>query len=575
MTRTVSDVIVEALQRNGVEEIFGQSLPSALFLAAERAGIRQVMYRTENAGGAMADGYARASNRLGVVAAQNGPAATLLVPPMAEAMLVSIPMLALVQDVPTPTQDKNAFQELDHFELFSGCSKWTRRLTNPDRAEEYVDMAIGHAMSGRPGPAVLLLPKDVLITEVVGENRRHSTALTHFPVDRPQPDAQSVAHAARLIAEADRPVVIAGGGVNRSRAAEALCQLQEAASLPVATTNMGKGAVVETHPLSMGVVGNAMGDRSTTRYVREIVGDADVVVLIGTRTNENATDGWKAYPEDATFIHLDLDGTEIGRNYEAVRVVGDARSAIEALTAELTRLDLAKRHTSRPEVEQKIATAKSAAQKLLNELVDLDSELVRPERIVRELNEVLDEDAVLVADASYATLWLSNYFVTRKPGQQIIYPRGMAGLGWGMPMALGAQVAHPESTVVCLTGDGGFGHVWSEFETAVRQELPVVVILLNNSVLGFQKHSELVQFGEFTSAVYFESVDHTAIARACGADAVLVQKPDELRPALEKAVASRRPTLIEVIVDPDAFPPILAWEARSEVLPNGAEVAAG
>lgn len=175
---------------------------------------------------------------------------------------------------------------------------------------------------------------------------------------------------------------------------------------------------------------------------------------------------------------------------------------------------------------------------------------------------------MLVADASYSTLWVSIYATAKAVGQRFLYPRGMAGLGWGLPMALGAQVARPEATVVCVTGDGGFGHVWSELEAAVREQLPVVVVLLNNSTLGFQTHSELVQFGEHTGAVDFRPVDHTALALACGADGVRVTTPDELRSALALAIANRRPVLVEVMTDRDAYPPIKAWEARSHVLPG-------
>jgi acetolactate synthase-1/2/3 large subunit len=568
MARTVSDVIVDALKRHGVEAIFGQSIPSAVLLSAERAGIRHVMYRTENAGGAMADGYARATNRLGVVAAQNGPAATLLVPPLTEAMLVSVPVLALVQDVATPTQDRNAFQELDHFALFTACSKWTRRLTDPLRADEYVERAISNAMSGRPGPAVLLLPKDVLITEVPSGRPSRTTSFSHTPVDRPTPARAALTSAARLLADARRPVVLAGGGVHRSHAANALALLQEKASLPVGTTNMGKGAVSELHPLSLGVVGNAMGDRSPARFTRDLVTEADVVLLVGTRTNENGTDGWTAYPEHATYIHLDLDGTEIGRNYEALRLVGDARAGLEGLLQELGSLDLSQRQRARPDVEARISAARADAAALLAERVRLDATPIRPELVIHELETLLDADAVLVADASYSTLWVSLYATAKAVGQRFLYPRGMAGLGWGLPMAMGAQVARPEATVACITGDGGFGHVWSELEAAVREQLPVVVVLLNNGTLGFQTHSELVQFGEHTGAVDFRPVDHAAIARACGADGVTVTHPAQLRDALARAIANRRPTLVEVMTDPDAYPPIKAWEARAHVLPG-------
>ncbi len=568
MSQTVVQAIAKALVRHGVTEVFGQSLPSAFFLEAEKAGIRQVMYRTENAGGAMADGYARVSNRIGIIGAQNGPAATLLVPPMTEAMLSSVPMLAVVQDVPTPTRDRNAFQELDHHELYSGCSKWTRRVTDLSRVDDYLDMALTAATSGRPGPVVLLLPKDVMIADALPRPHARDASLGRFPLDRPRPDRAALAEAARLIAEADAPVLIAGGGVQRSVACDVLASLQDRASLPVATTNMGKGSVDERHPLSIGVIGNVMGRRSSTAFQRDLLASADVVVLAGNRTNENGTDGWSLVPPGARVIHLDIDGTEIGRTYEALRLVGDVRAGLEDL---LEALDddarLERRSAARPAVEQRIAAAREAHREEFARLVDLDATPIRPERVMRELDERLADDTIVVADASYSTIWMNNYLTARRPGQQFLSPRGMAGLGWGFPMALGAKLARPGSEVVCISGDGGFGHVWQEIETAVREELPLTVLLLNNSILGFQKHSELVQFSETTSAIRFAEVDHAAIARACGAEGVRVSNPDEIGAALDAALGSGSVTVIEIITDSDAFPPVTAWEKRAEVLP--------
>ncbi len=563
---TVAEAIARALSRRGVTHIFGQSLPSAVILAGEDAGISQVMYRTENAGGAMADGFAKVSGTIGVVAAQNGPAATLLVPPLTEAMLTSTPILALVQDVPTPTIDRNAFQELDHFALYSVCSKWTRRITDPARAVEYVDRAIDIATSGRPGPVVLLLPKDVLISTVDDVDRVLPVG-GEFPLDRPRADKRAVAETAELIANAKAPLIVAGGGVNRSRAAAELARLQEFAGVPVATTNMGKGAVDERHPLSVGVIGNVMGERAPTRFFREQVKNSDLVVLVGTRTNENGTDSWSAFGEDTRFVHIDVDGTEVGRNYQALRVVGDARSTLADLIEMLQVSDLSMRDTARPQVEALIAEARRKHEEQLAERVNLDAAPMRPERVAQEIDAVIDEDAVLVADASYSTIWLAQYVKARRPGQHFVYPRGMAGLGWGMPMAMGAKVAAPDSKVIALVGDGGFAHVWSEFETAVRMQIPLTVILLNNSILGFQKHSELVQFSRHTHSIDFDPVDHVAVARACGAAGVRVEKPTEFADALREALDSDVPTLIEVITDPDAYPPITAWERRREVLP--------
>lgn len=567
--QTVVEAVVEALSRHRVTEVFGQSLPSAFFLAAEKAGMRQVMYRTENAGGAMADGYARVSNRLAVIGAQNGPAATLLVPPMTEAMLASIPMLAIVQDVPTGARDRNAFQELDHVELFSGCAKWIRQLNDPARASDYVDMAVTAATSGRPGPVVLLLPKDVMIASAEPAPIRRSAKLGTFPLDRPRPERSAVEEAARLIVDASMPVLVAGGGVQRSRAFAELAALQDIASLPVATTNMGKGSVDETHPLSLGVIGNVMGRRSTTHFQRALLDDADVVVLIGNRTNENGTDGWALVPERARVVHLDIDGTEVGRNYEALRLVGDVRSGIEDLTEALVSRGVQeKRKSLRAGLEQRIVVARADGRALLASLVDLEAEPLRPERVAAELDRLLGDDDIVVADASYSTIWMANYLTARKPGQQFLAPRGMAGLGWGYPMALGAKLARPDAEVVCITGDGGFGHVWQELETAVREDLPLTIILLNNAILGFQKHSELVQFSETTTAIAFAPVDHAAIARACGAVGFRASSVSELQDALAASLGSGRVTLIEVMTDPDAFPPVTRWEGHAALLPG-------
>jgi acetolactate synthase-1/2/3 large subunit len=563
-TVAVADALAAAVARHGVTTMFGQSLPSAFFLAAEKIGLRQICYRTENAGGAMADGYARISRTATVVGAQNGPAATLLVAPLAEALKASIPVVAFVQDVPATARDRNAFQELDHIALFNGCSKWVRQLNDPARVDDYVDMAFTAATSGRPGPAVLLLPKDLLVEPAqaapVGSARM--ARLGGFPLDRPRPSHDSIRQAAQLLATANRPLVVAGGGVHLSGAAALVAELQETAGVPIATTNMGKGAVDETHPLSVGVIGNAMGHYSRSGPLRDLVGSSDVIMLIGSRSNENGTDSWRLLPGDAIYIHIDLEPLEVGRNYESVRVVGDARAALSDLIDELEELDLTRRDQTRPSFEAAIAAGRAVHTERMTELITTDYDASRPEALMRELDAVLPPEAVVVADASYSTLWMSGYLTARRVGQRFLSPRGLAGLGWGLPMALGAKAAQPDNPVVCLAGDGGFAHVWAELETAVREQLAVTVILFNNSILGFQKHAELFAFDTYTAAIDFCPVDHAAIARAIGAEGVRVHDVAQFRPALVKALESRTVTVIEVMVAADAYPPITAWEGH-------------
>ncbi|WP_027136230.1 acetolactate synthase catalytic subunit [Geminicoccus roseus] len=557
-------VFAAALKRHGVEVIFGQSIPSALFLVAPEFGIRQIGYRTENAGAAMADAFARVSHQVPVVTAQNGPAATLLVPGLAEAFKASIPMVAIVQDVHRQQTDKNAFQELDHLDLFKGVAKWIRRVAEVDRIDDYVDMAFAAAASGRPGPAVLIAPVDLFTDRPKSGSGRRVASLGSYPLDRTVADPDAVARAADLLASARAPLVIAGGGVHLSDASAELAALQEL-GFPVATTAMGKGSVDETHPLSVGVVGYFMGTRSRTRHLRPLVEQADVILLVGNRTNQNGTDSWQLYPKDARYIHLDVDGQEVGRNYEAERLVGDAKLTLQALSKELQGRDLAGRDAARPALQQRIQEARDAWDTEVTGTLDLDASPVRPERLMRDLDSVLTPDTIVVADASYASIWISNYLVARKAGARFITPRGIAGLGWGLPFALGAKIARPEAPVVCLTGDGGFAHVWSELETSRRMGLPVVLVVLNNQILGYQKHAEKVLFDGYSDVCDFQAVDHAAIARACGCQGVRIEQAADFLPALKTALSASATTVIDVVTDQKAFPPITMFEANQRL----------
>jgi acetolactate synthase-1/2/3 large subunit len=564
LEETVADRIVYALKRHGVEIIFGQSLPSAVILAAEQIGIRQIAYRQENMGGAMADGYGRASGRIGVVAAQNGPAATLLVAPLAEALKASIPVVALVQEVERPQVDRNAFQELDHLALFSSCAKWVRRMITADRADDYVDAAFLAAGSGRPGPAVLLLPADLLREKAAPVRFARSASYGRWPIDRFVPEPAAIEAAADMIAAARAPVVLAGGGATSIEAAVALSNLQQQVHLAVFTTNMGKGSVDEFHSLSCGVLGALLGPCSLGKRMRPLLDEADLVLLVGTRTNQNGTDSWRLIPAGARIIHIDIDPGEIGRNYEAHRLVGDAAATLDALRGALLSRDLSNRSAQRPLVENRIADAWRAFEVDREPYCGSNEIPIRPERIMRELQAVATPDMTIVADASYSSMWVVGQLRALKTGMRFLTPRGLAGLGWGLPLAIGAKAARPAHPVVAIVGDGGFAHSWAEMETMVRCALPVVVVVLNNGVLGYQKDAETVKFGRYTTACHLGPVDHAQIARACGCEAERISDPDDLRLALSEALSSRRPRIIEVMVTPDAHPPLSLYDVKKE-----------
>jgi acetolactate synthase I/II/III large subunit len=558
--KTVAERIALALKRHGVQIIFGQSLPSAVILAAEAIGIRQVAYRQENMGGAMADGFARVSGRIAVVAAQNGPAATLLVPPLAEAYKASIPVVALVQDVERPQVDRNAFQELDHIALFSSCAKSVRRMLTADRADDYVDAAFVAAGSGRPGPAVLLLPADLLREPATSPRTQRNVCYDTWPIDRTRPASEVIDRAADMLAAARSPVIIAGGGAVSAGAATALSRLQDTIHLPVFTTNMGKGSVDERHPLSCGVLGALNGPRSLGRHTRRLLDEADTVLLVGSRTNQNGTDSWRLIPSSANIIHIDIDPEEIGRNYQALRLVGDAATTLDALCAALQVRDLGHRRRRRAEIEKRIADAWYSFNIDRARLTEAINAPIRPERIMKELQNLLTPETIVVADASYSSMWIVGQLRCLRAGMRFITPRGLAGLGWGLPLAIGAKLAEPDCPVIAVVGDGGFAHSWAEIETMVRCHIPVVVIVINNGVLGYQKDAETTKFGRFTTACQLGPVSHAEIAHACGCDSIRIDAPGDIAGALKTAIASGRPWLIDVMSAPDAHPPISLYD---------------
>ena len=489
---TNAEKFAAALKRNGVEYIFGQSNPTKIMLASMDLGIRQIAFRQENSGTYMAQAYAMASGKIPVVAAQNGPAATLLVPGLAEDFKAGHPVVAVVQEVALNHAEKNAFQEFDHEKLFLGCSKWVKKIYSAERIEDYVDMAFTVAASGKPGPAVLLCPVDIFNDTSVSEVTSNRTmSLGHYPLDRQLPDPTVIQKAADILLKAENPLVYAGGGIFSSRATDELKDLQKKFSLPVATTTMGKGCVEETDPFTVGVIGNYMGNRSATKFLKPMVQRSDVILLIGNRTNQNGTDTWTLLPEDATFIHIDIDPLEIGRNYESVRLPGDAKLTIAALIEAMSKGDLSKRNSKKEAVIAEIKDARKKHQEEIWDVTHSNISPIRIERFMAAVEKQLDDNHIIVADASFATIWNSNY-LTAKGDREFYFPRGLAGLGWGLPMAMGCKLAKPGQKVFCLTGDGGFAHVWSELETCKREGIDVVCAVINNTRLGFQYYAGIV-----------------------------------------------------------------------------------
>lgn len=550
-----SEALAVGLARHGVELTFSQCFPVRTQHVAPKYNIRQIGFRTENAGGAMADGYARIKRHIAVVAGQSGPAATLLVPPLCEAFKASVPLLALIEESAKVESDKNAFQEFDHFALFSSCSKWTRRVDNPARLDDYLDMAIVQATSGRPGPVVLILPSDFGGEEAVFSPGR-TVSLGHYPLDRVVPERSRIVEAAAALKAAQRPLIVAGGGVHSSDAAAEVVKLAELGSIPVATTNMGKGTIDERAPLSLGVFGNCMGNGSRAQHLKSYASDADLVLLIGNRTNANGTANWTLFSPGTRFIHIDIDSFEIGRNYEALRLAGDAKATLAALIDELSESDFPERAARLDRIGKDTANARAKSLAYLDEVGPGRQGAVRPEHLMRVLDPLLRPQDIVCADASYSTNWVSTFLNAKMNGARFLEPRGLAGLGWGLPMAMGAKLARPEANVFALVGDGGFAHCWSELEAARRLNIKVVTIVLNNQILGYQKHGEEWFMRHHSNASDLGPVDHAAVARACDCFGERVASPEEFASALERALADPRPAVLDIITDDEAHPPL-------------------
>ncbi|WP_404328500.1 acetolactate synthase catalytic subunit [Mesobacillus maritimus] len=548
--------IALALKRNGVKYLFGQSNPPTITLACDDIGIKQIGYRQENAGAYMAHGYAMTTNTIPVVTAQNGPAATLLVPGLAESLKSSYPVVAIVEEIERGHEEKNAFQEFDHLELFKGVSKWVKRIPIHEKIEDFVDRAFTIAGSGRPGPVVLLCPKDIINDQTeYPVNAQRNASLGTFPLDRTVADPSKVEEAAIMLAAAENPIIYAGGGVVSSDALNEIRELQEECAIPVATTTMGKGSVDEEHPLSIGPIGYYMGKRGVSTQLKSMVQRADVIVLVGNRTNQNGTDSWTLLPSTAKYIHIDIDPTEIGRNYESLRLVGDAKLTLKSLKEKLAEQGVEKRRKNRSRIEDEIRASRIKHNEIMAQLLKEDDGKIKVETFLNAVNKRLSDDHIVVADASISSVWNANYIQATK-NRKFIFPRGLAGLGWGLPMAMGAKVAHPNRKVFCLAGDGGFAHVWSELETCKRLGINIVLIVINNGILGYQKLGETALFGRYTNVCDFSAVDHTKVAEACGIKTVSVRNVSDINGALDDAFNHDGSVLIDLISDPENIPPI-------------------
>jgi acetolactate synthase-1/2/3 large subunit len=559
-----AESLVRALRAVGVEHIFG--LPGDTGMAFYDAlyhepGIHHIMTRDERSASFMADVYARVSRRLGVCEGPSGGGATYIVPGVAEAHGSAIPLLCLTSDTPVADEHRGVLTELDQVGLFRPVTKWTERVNRPESMDDALHRAVRLATSDRPGAVHLSLPSDVLEAAVVdGVSRSPVRSQGQVPSSRPRADADEVQRAADLIARAERPVIVAGGGVLTSSAWDALTAFAEAAGIPVGTSINGKGAIAETSECSIGVVGGN-GARS---YANAWITEADLVLFVGTRTDSTTTSAWSLPDRKAppTTIHLDISSKEIGNTYpSAAMLLGDAKATLEDLREAVAGPDqIRARMAGRL---KRLSSEKAGYFERIVREARSDAQPIKPQRLIATLRSLTDDDAVIVADPGTPTPYLSAQYVLNRAGRTTVIPRAHGGLGYALPGVVGAHFAAPGRQVVGMLGDGSFGMSVGELETISRLNLPVVLVQCSNNTFGWIKELQHLFHDQRYYSVDFNPVDYAGIARGFGLSACDVRDPADLEGALRNALDSGTPTFINVETEPQMTetPPVSAWEA--------------
>jgi len=529
-----SKAVLTLLERQGVDVMFGYPGGQALTIYDDLidSSIHHVLVRHEQCAAHMADGYARSTGRPGVCLATSGPGATNLVTGVATAYADSSPMIVLTGQVPTGMIGNNAFQEADVFSLMMPITKHNFRLLDVKQIPEAVKRGWGIALNGRMGPVHIDLPSDIMkaqITETAMEEE--------FPVPAPFEDLSGILDAVKLLKDAERPMLLVGGGAMWANANQEVMKLAEMLMAPVATTMMGKGIIPEMHPLCMGMIG--MHGREIAR--RAFL-ECDVMVAIGTRFSDRSSGLPSELPEAVKIIHLDIDPMEAGKNsHTKVRLVGDAKKGLQQIIKGLGR--------ARGE------SAWSLRMKQMHELCECNNDIsempIKPQKVMYELGRALDERAYVTTEVGQNQMWAAH-LLKIKHAHHFITSGGFGTMGFGFPASLGVKYAHRENQVVNIAGDGSIQMNFHEFATAMNEDLPVMICLMNNGWLGMVKQwQKLFNDKRYSGTDLHLNPDFVALAKAFGAGGIKIERPSEIREAFQNGLRSDVPILIDIHVDPE------------------------
>jgi acetolactate synthase-1/2/3 large subunit len=548
---TGAQALIKSLKREKVETIFGISggalLPIHDVLCD--SGIRHILARHEQGAAHAADGYARASGRAGVCMATSGPGATNIVTGLANAYLDSSPVIALTGQVNTYSANtsymigRDAFQEADIIGITTPITKYNCQVKSAAEIPMAVKTTFHIATTGRPGPALIDLPKDTQTKKAEMEFPDNVQIRGYKPNTEPHPI--QVKRAVKMLLKAERPMILAGGGVILSNASPELLQLAELLMMPVATTFMGKSCFPENHPLSMGNIG-----MHGTMLANKMILEADVLLAVGTRFQDRSTGTLDGFCPDAKIIHIDIDAAEIGKNVDVeVPIVADAKPTLMLIHQQLVH------KTKKQEDTPWVKMVKEAKEKFLSE-IDLGKGDLTSPKLLRELRKLLPAKAIIATEVGQNQMWAALHFQTIKP-RTFISSGGLGTMGFGFPASIGAKVACPSCPVVDVAGDGSFRMTEQELGTSVTEDIPVIVVILNNSMLGMVAQWQRMFYKGRYAAVKLGSVpDFAKLAQAYGAEGVRVGSLKEFSDAMKKALKTEVTTVIDVPISPedDVFP---------------------
>ena len=548
------EMLARMLEKEGVANIFalhgGHIDP--IFQACLDHGIRIIDTRHEQAAGHMADAWARLTGQPGVAVVTAGPGVTDIVTAVANAYMDCVPMLVVGGRHGLVEEELMPLQELHGVPLMQSITKWSRLVGDSRRIPEYVSMAFRHATTGRPGPVFLEIPADVVRAQVEEESVRFPEISR--PEAAPAPPPEAVEKALDMLSRAERPIIMAGRGVWSARGSDELREFAELTGIPVCANGITRGAIPEDRPLGLGPL-------QLVGATPALAGAPDVVLLLGARLGLFTGPRGSAIPAEAKIIQVDIEGEEIGRGRDIhVGIVADCRETLRALIRATRERTLPRRD----EWVEKLGQARSTMRGMFASGLEPEQRPIHPYRLAHEVSALMADGGVLAVDGGETFVWAELARLPRRPGRHLGH--GYLGcLGTGIPFGLAAKLAYPEERVLVLTGDGSVGLNFTEFDTAVRHKLPIVVVINNDQAWGMCRHEQMVSLGEDrVVGTELGPTRYEKAAEAFGVYAEFVEDGSEIIPAIERAFGSGRPACVNVMTDPDVVSPLVRAARRVE-----------